>query len=240
MNKEKYHVVIVEDDNLLRTLIVNYFRRSGFFITEFSNTSGVVDWVKRKMFDPFARLDVIICDVELPAGSGLDLFKKLHAFNQLGKILISIRKEEQDRILGFKVGADDYVCKPLNLEELLLRTQSLLRKLHQDYSSPQEDDYIQFGQCLLHPETRLLIFKAKKTLLTEGEHQILLSLISKQGKTVTREDLASALGKHFLNISSRSVDVLVGRLRKKLQDNAKIPERIVTCRGKGYMLVCSD
>jgi len=233
-------IVIVEDDDLLRVALNDYFTQYGFTVIEFSTTFGVVDWIKHQRLRPETRISVIICDIELPDGNGLELVKRLHPFADLGKILISIRAEDKDRIMGLKTGADDYVCKPLNFEELLLRTQNLMKKLVPIEPELKASEYIKFGHCLLHPENRLLLFECKKIQLTEGEQQILLTLIGKRGKVVSRDTLALALGKHYLNISSRSVDMLVGRLRKKLSDNAKMPEQIVTCRGKGYMLVCSD
>ncbi|WP_448547743.1 response regulator transcription factor [Thalassotalea fusca] len=239
-SEQQPHVVIVEDDQVLLEFLVSYFKQNNFHVSHFSSTIGVIDWVKKQMVDPLARLDVIISDVELPNGSGLEILEKLHGFTGLGKILISVRNEEADRIKGLKLGADDYVCKPLNPEELLLRTQSLIRKLGFTTYNPDRESYIQFGRCLLHPETRLLLFEQRKLLLTEGELQILLSLIGRQGKIVSRDELAMSLGKKAINLSSRSIDVLVGRLRRKLEDSARIPEQIITCRGKGYMLSSSE
>ncbi len=232
------HIVIVEDDTLLRKSLVNFYQKHGFNTSAFDCAEPVYDFIKQGEQHEFGEVVLIISDIILPGESGLALFDKLADFPALGKILISINSNEQDRIQGLHSGADDYICKPVNSEELLLRTNALLKRLNSKYSAYFTK--ISFLGYALDPESRELSTVNQHTILSYYENRLLLTLIGGQGKVCDRLMIANALynNKEDSNdfLSGRAMDVLVGRLRKKFIQLDEKADLILTLRGKGYML----
>lgn len=238
MRKQKYHIAIVEDDALLLKALHAYLTQHGYNVTVFDRGEGVASWVRNSTETPFGQVDVLVCDIGLPDIDGRDIINELSAFPKLGTVLISVRGCSASRVKGLLKGADDYLAKPINPQELLLRIQAIIRRIHGCLvSEPEviEPDTISINQFTLHPESRIISCGETRQKLTDAENALLLVLLGKRGKAVSREELASRIGNHQL--TGRSIDVLVGRLRRKLSDHAKHPECLVTVRGKGYMLV---
>ena len=237
-----YHLVIVEDDTLLRKSLVNFYQKQGFNISAFDCAEPVYDFIKQSSQHKFGDVDLIVSDIVLPGDCGLTLFEQLTSFPELGKILISSNSHEKDRIGGLSVGADDYVCKPLNSEELLLRTNALLKRLKSKRSTSFTK--IRFLGFDLDPESRalstLISSIEQQVIISELEHKLLLTLVGFQGKICTRSNISKSLFNdnkardEFL--SGRAIDVLIGRLRKRFIQLDEQADLILTLRGKGYML----
>jgi len=230
-------VLLVEDDELLVKRIESHFQDSEFsFIVDVTGAAAL-DIVQTAQNITSKEIHLAIVDIVLPEKDGLLLAKELNTLTDIGVIVLSSRDSQSDRIAGLAQGADDYICKPVDLLELELRMRALCKRLAitNNDKSEEEDEYIEYGNFKLHPEHRTLIANGEEIRLTEAEHKVLICLISNSGKATSREKLSEEIGQPDWSPADRTVDVLIGRLRKKLGDE-KEQKRIVTVRGKGYML----
>jgi len=232
------HIVIVEDEDMLRLAITNLFTSCQYHVTSFACAAGVVEFINNSLFHPEGEVDVIISDIVLPYSDGLTLMQQMPSRKNLGKILISNRSTPADRVKGLSVGVDDYICKPLDSRELLLRTQSLQKRLTQ-YPDANNKDHISFLNFTLDTEQRILSHNKRFVELGYIEQDLLLFLLGKQGKICRREEISKALGNEHSYSQGRALDILVSRLRKKIATihNENI---LITCRGKGYLLLASS
>ncbi|TMP32992.1 response regulator transcription factor [Pseudoalteromonas rubra] len=229
------NVLLVEDDDLLAKRISNHFADTEFQLTLDNTGAHALQLVHSKINDgtPF---DMAIVDVVLPATDGLNLAKELNAFTDIGVIMLSSRDTQADRIAGLAQGADDYVCKPVDLLELELRMRALYKRIAGTKAEDESEEFIEYADFKLHPDNRTLINpQGEEARLTEAEHKVLICLIANAGKATSRAKISEDIGQPDWSPSDRTVDVLIGRLRKKLGDE-KEQKRIVTVRGKGYML----
>ena len=228
-------VLLVEDDELLVKRIESHFDDSGFsFVTDITGANAM-DIVQSRQNDPSQAIQLAIVDIVLPEKDGLLLAKELNTLTDIGVIVLSSRDSQSDRIAGLAQGADDYICKPVDLLELELRMRALCKRIVVE-TQDDSDDYIEYADIKVHPEHRTLICgDSEEMRLTEAEHKVLICLISNAGKATSREKLSEEIGQTDWSPADRTVDVLIGRLRKKLSDE-KDQKRIVTVRGKGYMI----
>ncbi len=227
-------ILLVEDDELLVKRILTHFQGTEFSFEIDSTGAQALDIVLAKKDDKQQSIHLAIVDIVLPDKDGLQLAKELNTLSEIGLVMLSSRDSQSDRIAGLALGADDYICKPVDLIELELRIRALCKRLA--LSVEEADDYIEYSDFKLHPEHRTLItLNNEEIRLTEAEHKVLICLISNSGKATPREKLSEEIGQPDWSPADRTVDVLIGRLRKKLGDE-KEQKRIVTVRGKGYML----
>jgi two-component system, OmpR family, torCAD operon response regulator TorR len=229
------HVLLIEDDELLVKRIQNHFTGTEFTIVVDSTGGDALSIVKQrlKLRDAFS---LAIVDIVLPKRDGLQLAKELNTLTDIGVILLSSRDSQADRIAGLAQGADDYICKPVDLLELELRMRALYKRIAVAQEDDESEEFIEYADFKLHPDNRTLITGAGiESRLTEAEHKVLICLIGNAGKATSREKISEEIGQPDWSPNDRTVDVLVGRLRKKLNDE-KDQKRIVTVRGKGYML----
>ena len=232
MKNQSIHITIVEDDDLLREALVNLFQKQGYVVSYFSSAEGVVEFIKN------GDSDVVICDIMLPDQSGLEIIKQLNDRPQLGKIIISGKTEVDDRITGLSLGVDDYICKPLDNTEILLRVQALLNRLSVQAEDNVKDDssIVNFYDLSLNLENRNLNFDQHVINLGINEFKLLSYLLSQQGKICSREKIVEALDNPSSYESGRALDILISRVRKKISALSKRDSNIVTYRGQGYML----
>ena len=221
-------ILIVDDDKRLRELLEHYLSEKKYKIYLCDDFSSAKEILKYFIFD------LIIVDRMMPSGDGIDLIKVIKGQNNTPVILLTAMGESENRIQGLKLGADDYLSKPFEPEELYLRIQKLLSLFE------NEDDKfksIVFGDYVFNTKTLQLKKNLIIVYLTEGENRLLLKLIDKRNDIVLREELAdSDLDEGEL----RKVDVQVNRLRQKIEKNPKQPYFIKTIRGKGYKLICNE
>lgn len=221
-------VLLVEDDSLLVRRIQSHFNNSEFSFIVDETGANALDIVRTNH-----EIKLAVVDIVLPSVDGLVLAKEINLISDIGVVVLSSRDSQADRILGLAQGADDYICKPVDLLELELRLKALAKRLNLYQNS---DEYIEYSDIKVHPEHRtLIVSNGEEIRLTEAEHKVLISLIGNAGKPTSREKLSEEIGQSDWSPSDRTVDVLVGRLRKKLGDE-KEQKRIVTVRGKGYMI----
>lgn len=225
------HLLIVEDDFASRALLVSYFEQEGYKVSDTEQANDLTERVIQE------KIDLVLLDINLPGKDGLTLTRELRANSKVGIILVTSKGDEIDRIVGLELGADDYVTKPFNPRELLVRTKNLLWRV-QD-ATPQEKAKtvaIEFEGWQLDSGKRLLINPSEQSeRLPEGEFKLLHALTTSAGQVLSRDQLMDAIHDREWTPNDRSVDVLIGRLRRKLGDNPSDPHFILTAHGAGYM-----
>jgi two-component system OmpR family response regulator len=229
------HIVVVEDDGEMRTLIAKFLRQNGYRVT------GARDG--REMWETLsnAPVDLILLDVMLPGQSGLDLTRALRAKTRVPIIMVTARGDETDRIVGLELGADDYIPKPFSRLELLARIRAVLRR-----AQPVEEarlagaagDRILFAGWSLDTRRRELTAPDMSIVdLSSGEYDLLLAFCEHPQRVLTRDQLLDLARNRVSDSIDRSVDVMVSRLRRKVEPTDDSPAIIKTIRGAGYMFI---
>ena len=217
------HVLAVDDDARLRSLLRRYLAEHGFLVTTAEDAAQA-----RALLQLF-RFDVLVLDVMMPGESGLNLARDLHASNNVPILMLTARSEADDRIAGLEAGVDDYLPKPFEPRELVLRLAAILRRtpVHAQAAT------IQLGRFRFDLQRAELDSEDGPVKLTEAEASLLRVLAQAPGAIVSREELAERSG---ASVNARSVDVQVTRLRRKIEEDPKLPRYLQTVRGAGYVL----
>ena len=225
MNKS---ILIVDDDKRLRELLKDYLKDKNFdiYLCE--------DFIEAQEILGIIYFDLIILDRMMPSGDGIQLVEVIKKKFNAPIIMLTAMSDDRNKIDGLKIGADDYLAKPFEPEELYLRINKLL-KLFENLS--KKNTKISFGDFIFDISSLELKQKDNLIYLTEGENNLLLKLIYKKNDIVLREELAE---QEFDESELRKIDVRITRLRQKIEKNAKQPQYIKTVRGKGYKLVCDE
>ena len=221
-------ILIVDDDKRLRKLLEEYLTEKKYKIylcDDFNSAKEVLEYF---------FFDLIIIDRMMPTGDGIDLISIIKEKNNTPIILLTAMDQSENKIEGLKIGADDYVSKPFEPEELYLRIQKLLKFFKSNNKSKK---MINFGDFKFSIASLQLKKNNEIIYLTEGENKLLLKLINKKNEIVLREELADI---DYNESDLRKVDVQITRLRQKIEDNPKHPHFIKTIRGKGYKLICNE
>ena len=224
---KRYRLLLIDDDESLNRLLVDYFPRFGHeLLTATSVTAG-----KRvlRTSDP----DLLILDVMLPDGDGLELCRSLRLESDIPIIMLTARADVPDRVLGLQYGADDYVPKPFEPRELVARVENVMRRAR---AAPMRI-LTAAGGLALETETRRVTLNEEEVSLTSMEFELLRILMESRGHVLTRESLLRRLRGLDADIFDRSVDMLVSRLRKKLDDDSRSPRFIKTVWRVGYQFV---
>lgn len=219
-------VIIVEDNSLIRDAVSGYLKLDGYKTLEFGGVSGVLDAVKRE------TCNLAILDVMLPDGNGFALAKEIRASSDIPLIFLTAKDSESDRILGFELGADDYICKPFSAKELVLRVHALLRRSGKSESgkSAASGEWQSGNSTVFIDEGRHSVSVDGNPIeLTSTEWKILLYLASNAGQVVSREQLLGECLNYFFEGSERTIDTHMANLRSKIGQ-----QWISTVRGFGY------
>jgi two-component system phosphate regulon response regulator OmpR len=222
---EDPHLLVVDDDERLRALLQKYLASNGFHVSAAASAADARALMKSMAFD------LLILDVMMPGESGFDFAQSVRASSAVPILMLTARSEPQDRISGFERGADDYLTKPFEPRELVLRIESLLRRAVPAARTAHAE--VRMGDCIYDPERGQLKKKGKPLKLTSSENALLQLFAANAGRSFTRADLCSRLGVSL----ERSIDVQVTRLRRKIEEDPKLPLYLQTVRGVGYVLV---
>lgn len=224
------HIVIVEDDPVTRTKLAGYFEAEGYRVSEADD--GQAMWQHLERESP----DLVLLDINLPGEDGLYLTRQLRAKLDVGIILVTGRTDDVDRIVGLELGADDYVTKPFNQRELLARVKNLLRRTS---ATPQEDESPKrFAGWVFDMQRRRLTAPDDRAVsLTRAEFELLAAFVRHPGVVMSRERLTSHVTHRDWDPYDRTIDVLVRRLRRKIERDPKVPDLIITVHGEGYVFV---
>ena len=219
------HILVVDDDTRLRQLLNRFLMENGYRVTTAKNADDARKYLVGLKFD------VIILDVMMPGQNGYDFAASLRETSNVPILMLTARGEAADRITGLERGVDDYLAKPFEPRELLLRIATILRRVQQPAAEPAGE--IKLGSCRFNVERGELWRGERPVRLTSSEIALLRALAAKPGKPVSRHDLAQLGGSGM----ERSIDVQITRLRRKLELDPKTPLYLQTVRGIGYMLV---
>ncbi|SFT64763.1 DNA-binding response regulator, OmpR family, contains REC and winged-helix (wHTH) domain [Pseudomonas marincola] len=230
-------VLIVDDDPVIREMLKAYLERDGYEVLCAETAEEAETILEQQM------IDLLMLDIRLPGKDGLTLTRELRARSEVGIILITGSDDAVDRIVGLEMGADDYVVKPFNPRELVPRAKNLVRRVRHAQSlesgaaGSEEGRQIKyFGDWALDIDRRRLIdAEGHENLLTHGEFQLLSALLRNAGQTLSRDQLMDQVRNREWVPNDRSIDVLVGRLRRKLRDDPADPQLIITIHGAGYL-----
>ncbi len=220
------HILVVDDDKRLNKLLEKFLIDNNHYVDTAQNAL-----VARKKI-AIVSYDIIILDIMMPGENGLDLLKYIRQHYDTPVLMLSAMKETKNRIVGFEIGADDYLGKPFEPKELLLRIKAILRRTDENkLISTDSDALVKFGDILYNPESSVVWKKNKRITLTSKENELLNILVQGKGKTIDRFILINNL-----KLGSRGIDITISRLRKKIENNPKSPSNIITVRGVGYGL----
>ncbi len=220
--EEVTHILVVDDDTRIRDLLSKFLIEKGFFV---SSASGAEE--ARQLMEKFT-FDLIVMDVMMPGESGIELTEEIRKSSDIPILMLTAMGEVEDRISGLGAGADDYLPKPFEPRELVLRIENILRRIKPfDKNKP-----LRFGKLVFDMEKNQLEKNGQNIPITEGEARLLKIFCNNINEIISREKLATLFG----GVNERSIDVQVTRLRNKIEEQPSKPVYLKAIRGKGYVL----
>ena len=222
MDKFKAHILVVDDDDKIRKLVKEFLSIESYLVTTAINAEDALEKVREIKFD------LIVLDVMMPGKSGLEFVEENKKFIDTPIILLTARGEANDRIKGLETGADDYLPKPFEPQELSLRINSILSRVQ----IKENKHIVEFERVKIDLNKQFISKNSKQYKINSTEKIILEKMINYPGKTFTRQDI----GKLIKVDKERSIDVIITRLRKKIEIDPKNPKYLQTIRGEGYVL----
>jgi two-component system phosphate regulon response regulator OmpR len=221
------HLLVVDDDARIRDLLSRYLSDNGYRVT----TAGNAADARAKLLG--LAFDLLVLDIMMPGENGLDLARSIRDGSNVPILMLTARAETDDRITGLETGVDDYLTKPFDPRELLLRINNILRRAATP--QPLAIESVRFGDFIFHIESGELLRDDKPVRITDREREMLRILAAKPGETIARQALAAP----GADVNERAVDVQINRLRRKIEANPTDPIYLRTVRGGGYRLVVS-
>lgn len=232
MSKPKPTILIVEDDLNTANLVATYLQREGFIpLIENDGAEGLRTARAQ-------RPDLVILDLMLPQMDGLEICRRLRSDSQMPILMLTAREEEIDRVLGFSLGADDYVVKPFSPRELVERVKAILRRVQPE--AGHDDQILQQGKLSLDPQKHKVCLNKVRINLTSSEYKLLHALMAAPGRVYSRSELLRHFYTHEEVVTERVIDVHVNKLRQKIELDPAHPRYIETVRGFGYRFAESD
>ena len=222
MENNKRHILVVDDDNRIRDLLKEYLNENNFIVSTADNAEDA----KKKL--SYLKFDTIILDVMMPGQSGYELTKEVKKRIKVPIILLTAKGEVENRIKGLEIGADDYIGKPFEPKELLLRIRNIIKNTNKI----NLDTKYFVGQAKIDLNKMNVILKDNLKKINNSEKKVLIEMLANPGKTYSREEIGKISG----ITQERSIDVMITRLRQKLEINPKNPKYLQTIRGSGYVL----
>jgi DNA-binding response OmpR family regulator len=221
-------ILLIDDDEKLGELLATFFERFDMELVAATHPDEGLRQLEA------AQPDLIILDVMLPGQDGFEVCRTIRRSSNIPIIMLTARGEVTDRIVGLEIGADDYLPKPFEPRELVARIQNVLRR---SADRPSSDGPLKFGDLTIDLERRTAELAGESLELTTMEYQLLVLFVENPGRTFTRDEILNELRGIDAQLFSRSVDILVSRLRQKLQDTTKQPRYIKTVWGTGYIFI---
>jgi DNA-binding response OmpR family regulator len=225
-------IVVVDDDESMRRLLRNVFEGSGFAVTDARNEAELMSALK------VHKIALITLDLSLRLEDGLSIARAVRSFSDVPIIMVTGRAQDVDRIVGLEVGADDYIVKPFNVREVLARVRAVLRRTNArpDASAEADDELRSFGGFVIDFAARELRKASGQIIsITNAEFKLLEAFVTHPGRVLSRDALIDYVGGADAAPLERSIDTIVGRLRKKIESDCAVPTIIKTVRGAGYI-----
>jgi DNA-binding response OmpR family regulator len=228
------NILVVDDESLTRQCLGSYFENAGYRVFYAETAEQAEQLLARE------TIDLILLDIRMPGKDGLTLTRELRVSSEVGIILVTGSQDDVDRLIGLECGADEYVTKPFNPREILARVKNLVRRVRLCRQTKKQDNDADglkaFDRWQLNPVLRQLIDQQNNEVqLTEGEFQLLNSLMNHAGHIMSRDQILDQIRNREWVPNDRTVDVLIGRLRRKLGDDPANPRLILTVHGVGYL-----
>jgi len=222
MENNKKHILIVDDDNRIRDLLKDYLTENNYIVSTAENADRAKERLK------YLKFDIIILDVMMPGQNGYDLTKEIKKQIKIPVILLTAKGEVENRIKGLEIGADDYIGKPFDPKELLLRIKNII-----DKNNKIDLKFIRYvGNAEIDLNKMIIKLNNKSKKINNTEKKVLIEMLANPGTTYSREEIGKISG-----ISQeRSIDVMITRLRQKLELDPKNPKYLQTIRGSGYVI----
>lgn len=224
------HILLADDDERIRTLLKEFLMRAGYRVSAARDGGHVERLVAGLSFD------LLILDVMMPVKDGITLTRDLRETIDTPIILLTAKSEAEDRIAGLEAGCDDFISKPFEPKELLLRMAAIFRRIDQHSPRAEKGLLVSFGPMRFDTKTKELWAGDHPLHLTGVEADILAALAQTPNQVTTRNDLAARLGRSPESMSDRTIDVQITRLRRKIETDPKEPRYLQTVRGEGYLL----
>ncbi len=232
MTDHLHQILIVDDDEHIRALLSRYLTQEGFVVSAVKDGATMDAWLAGH------QADLVILDLMLPGEDGLSVARRLRQDSRVPIVILSARGDDIDRIVGLEVGADDYLAKPFNPRELLARIRAVLRRQPCPQPSQAEGMGVllqSFGPYRLDAQRRSLVRDGEAVPLTSSEFDLLRIFLARPNRVLNRDSLLDMIKGHERSPFDRSMDVLVARLRSKIEPDTKHPSYIRTVWGKGYL-----
>jgi len=237
---------VVEDEAITRAKLVGYFQHSGYQVSEAENKAQMNVVLENN------HIDLVMLDINLPGEDGLMITRDLRSQSTIGIVLVTGRTDSIDKIIGLEMGADDYVTKPFDLRELLVRVKNILWRISLTEQKPisltktvpqvvpnsveiEKDDLFRFGEFSFDIPKRKLLKNNTPIRLTKAEYDMLVAFVANPSRVLSRDRLLTLIDHRVDLPNDRTIDVLVRRLRNKIEDNAKDPQMFITIHGEGYL-----
>ena len=222
MENSKLNILVVDDDDRIRSLLKDYLSRNDYVVSTAENA------VEAKIKLEFIKFDILILDIMMPGQNGYELTKEIKNKIKIPIILLTAKGEVENRIKGLEIGADDYLGKPFEPRELLLRIKNIIKKT---IKAKIHSKYV-IGNAEINLDKMYISLNNKNKKINITEKNVLIQMLSNPGKTFSREEISKFSG----IIQERSIDVMITRLRQKIEVNPKNPKYLQTIRGLGYVL----
>ncbi|GKX28588.1 DNA-binding response regulator [Vallitalea longa] len=224
-------ILIVDDDIQIRNMIEEFLFKEGFYrIYKASNCVEAITFCRNK------NPDIAILDVMLPDGDGFQLLSSIRKFSDIPVLFLSAKGEDEDRLLGLLLGADDYIVKPFLPKELILRLTAILKRVYTTIT-PKRLPNFQIRGCVIDLESAIVVRDEKEVTLTAKEHGLLLKLYENKGCIVTTDALCQAVWGDDYYSYENTLMVHIRRIREKIELNPSKPKSLITVRGLGYKLL---
>jgi two-component system, OmpR family, phosphate regulon response regulator OmpR len=229
-------VLMIEDDLRLGAMVADYLAAAGFAVTQASDgATGLA-----ALAAPGAGFDLVLLDLMLPDGDGLDLCRRIRTGSDVPIVMLTARGDTADRIVGLEFGADDYLPKPFEPRELLARMRAVLRRRAGGAQGGAAVDVLRFGRLEIDRGAREVRVDGQPRLLTSHQFELLIALAERAGRVLSRDQLMERVRGEQLDAFDRSIDVHIGRIRAAIEDDPRHPRRVITVRGAGYVFAKSQ
>jgi len=222
-----FHLLIIDDDEKIRLLLKKFLENNGFRVSDVENTKEAKNIMESLIFD------LLVIDIMMPGQNGLDFLKEIRRSNQIPVLMLTAMSNPEDRLDGLEIGADDYMTKPFEPRELLLRIQNILKRFGANIEDNNQTSVTNFGPFSFNIKSSNLYKNNTPVHLTTSEQKLLSCFCKSPNKAFSREDLNKKLGG---NLENRSLDVAIARIRRKIELDQRYPIYLQTVRGIGWIL----
>jgi DNA-binding response OmpR family regulator len=224
-------ILVVDDEPNIREVVGLYLRQDGHAVVVAADDEEALRLYRQ------VRPDLVVLDLMLPGLSGLEVCRRIQGERRVPLIMLTAKGEEEDRIVGLGVGADDYVVKPFSPRELVARVAAVLRRVNEASAGPANGEVLSFGELQINPNTRIVTVQGDPVALTAREFDLLHHMASSPGRVFTRDRLMESVWGYTFAAETSTVTVHVRRLREKVEADPAHPCRLLTVWGVGYRFI---